>query len=602
MLIAEYSHLIKRSVLYQENVKKSRKINKNMIFSLYFFVVLFRFLYLIFYNKTDISLLEYSILLLFVVVPLLMLFSLQYQMFKFIPRLFLILNLFFVIHSLRSPQQFYVEIISISIYSIISYSFLKKVEAIIFNWFFFISCFLVFFPFRSFFELKETNDFYYIMLLGTFIIISIISYYRALEQKSGIENMVQEIFFDKITGLPEWQLLKLRLQDKADEHIGIFRICNFDHVYKSFGEEDCSQLLLQVKEKIENSPLCHGIEFFKLRGGDFIFLWVGSHSREDIEQRLIEIMNVFSVFSIRLNERVIYINAVLGSVPSRGSAVNILNNAEYAVELAELKHKPFILLSDCERPIGSSGYNKPFQVLLDCLEHDRVHVYYQPIVDLKTEVLVKAEALVRFLDSNGNLLEIAPLLRCAYSTGLNKNLTKLIIEKASSWSIENNCDVAINIGFEDLINSEVMESILSVLQNFKHYGRILTLEILESSGVLDTDVSFNNLLILRHSGAQIAIDDFGTGFANFDRVFLLQPDIIKFDGSLIEELPYSEDARYLISVVKQLADKNNIQTVAEHVSSPEILKFVRQYQIDHVQGFLFGKPSPENIFNVVAIK
>jgi EAL domain-containing protein (putative c-di-GMP-specific phosphodiesterase class I) len=493
---------------------------------------------------------------------------------------------------MRSVQGLYFEIVLISIFPIISYLFMKLKEAIIFNWLYFISCVLLFFPLHDRLQLRESEVMYSLILLATFIVVSIITFYSALEHKAHLNDMKKEIFFDGSTGLPNWHLLKHRLDEGLTGYVAILRISNFSEIHKIKGVDISGKILLSVKKKMESFSEFNNLEIFKLRWGDFAILWEKEILLNRVDWNLKRIMDSFSIFSVSINDNIVYLKTISGAVPAIGDSAGILHHAECAVELAELKQKPHIIIPDYEKHKRKDEYNKPFQVLLDCFEHDRIQLHYQPIVNLKTNEIVKVEALVRFYDGSGLSLDITPILNSCYLTGMNKKLTRLILEMATKWSVENECDIAVNIGFEDLIDPDIIKCILFTLEDLKGCNRKLTLEVLESSAVLDTDLSFNNLLILRYSGALVAIDDFGSGFANFDRIISMKPDIIKFDGSLIKQLPFNEDSRFLVSMIRKLAEKNGMETVAEHVENREILEYVELYGIDHVQGFLFGKPSP----------
>jgi len=597
MIEKKYIELIENSPNYQDILNKTRKSQKVMMAALYCFGLMFSLYYFFFIVKSETIYFPLQISIALSTTMLVAIYSFYSKTTSYIPSYFLVLDFFLLVLSLRHPQEIYIEIILISIFPVISFLYLKKRKAVIFNLAFFIISLLLFSTFDSFLGLRQSETSYYIILLATFIVISIIAYYSSIEKHEHLWGIIRAAFYDNQTELPAWQLLKLRMISTNDESLTIFRISNFQEIQKSLGVEISNKILCCVRDKLINCMDCDFSELFKLRGNDFVFLWESSCSLDDVENYLKKMMELFRIFSVRVDDNVVYLKAVAGTVPVVGDPVDVLHNAEYAVQLAELKLKPHILISDCEMAGSSDEYNKPFQILLDCFENNRIQLYYQSIIDLKSREMIKAEALVRFFDINGRALDIGPILKSTYSTGMNQKLTKFVLEEASIWALENKMDISVNIGFEDLINQDVIISILSVLQKFKIANRMLTLEVLESSSILDSALSYNNLLVLRNSGALIAIDDFGKGFANFDRILSLQPDIIKFDGALVKELPHNEDARYLVLMITKLAVKNGMKTVAEHVEDAEILDSLRDFTIDQVQGYYFGKPSP--VLNVL---
>ena len=95
-------------------------------------------------------------------------------------------------------------------------------------------------------------------------------------------------------------------------------------------------------------------------------------------------------------------------------------------------------------------------------------------------------------------------------------------------------------------------------------------------------------------GCKIAIDDFGSGYANFEHIAKLNVDYIKIDGSLILEIEKDILHTTIVEMLANFANKMNIKTIAEYVSSDSIHKIVKSFGINESQGFLFGKPMPYN--------
>ncbi len=588
----DYLRIIEKSTIYRAILVKNTRNLKKMMISLYSFGFLIAVL---FYFISDMSgIVKFTMyqgfnLLLIASFGSLSIFKkTQYLSPVFI----LVLDFYFVYNSLKLPKDLYVEFLLIPIIPIITYLFFKMRTAIILNWSLFVIFLLFFFPLNSILGFRDSENGYYFILLADFILVSIFSFYTSLDQNQHIQQIIKEVFFDKSTSLPDWNLLKLRIRPLNNEHLCLFRITNYAQIRKSSGIELSNWIFFKVKEKMLNSPEFSDLDVFKLRGEDFVFLWDSSYSQDDVQAHLNRIMDKFGLFSIRLNDSVVYIKSVAGSVSINSEIDETFQRAELAIEKAKIIQKSHSHISSTEKRESYESSADSFQKLVDALKNDRVDLHFQPIVDLRTDELAKMEALVRFSGFHGEIIPIAPLLKSAYSTGLNHTLTILILEKATDWSLQNNCNISVNIAYEDLIHPGVIEAAMIVIAKLDKKNLQLTLEILESSEIYDEELSSMNLQILRNRGALIAIDDFGAGYANFDRIFKLQPDIIKFDGSLIKELSLNEDARYLVSMVSRLAEKNGIKTVAEFVETETSLELVRKYGITYAQGYYFGKPSP----------
>ncbi|MBF0335366.1 MAG: EAL domain-containing protein, partial [Alphaproteobacteria bacterium] len=93
-------------------------------------------------------------------------------------------------------------------------------------------------------------------------------------------------------------------------------------------------------------------------------------------------------------------------------------------------------------------------------------------------------------------------------------------------------------------------------------------------------------------GCLVAIDDFGTGYSNFTHLMRLDADYLKIDGSIIRNVVEDRNAQILVRTLVDFANRLNMETIAEFVSSPEILATVTRLGVDYSQGFHLGKPEP----------
>jgi EAL domain-containing protein (putative c-di-GMP-specific phosphodiesterase class I) len=93
-------------------------------------------------------------------------------------------------------------------------------------------------------------------------------------------------------------------------------------------------------------------------------------------------------------------------------------------------------------------------------------------------------------------------------------------------------------------------------------------------------------------GCKIAIDDFGTGYSNFAYLIKLHVDYIKIDGSIIKNLTTQQEALWILETIVNFTKRLDIKTIAEFVSSPEILHIVKSLGINESQGFYLGQPAP----------
>jgi EAL domain-containing protein (putative c-di-GMP-specific phosphodiesterase class I) len=139
------------------------------------------------------------------------------------------------------------------------------------------------------------------------------------------------------------------------------------------------------------------------------------------------------------------------------------------------------------------------------------------------------------------------------------------------------------------------EYLLELLKNNSDITDKLIFELLEDKDTQDYEYVNNFISHARAFGVKIAIDDFGSGYSNFIRIIEFKPDIIKIDGSLIEDIVQSESNRKTVKAIKVFADSIGAKTVAEYVTNKKTYEIVDDIGIDYAQGFYIGKPEPKLI-------
>jgi len=132
----------------------------------------------------------------------------------------------------------------------------------------------------------------------------------------------------------------------------------------------------------------------------------------------------------------------------------------------------------------------------------------------------------------------------------------------------------------------------------KYGGKGITFEIVESEDIQNYKLLEEFILLVKSYGCKVSIDDFGSGYSNFTQILQLNIDYIKLDGSLIEKLNSDVNVKHMIKGLLEYAKNANIKTIAEFVSSKELVDSVKELGIDYMQGYYYGEPKPENYYRM----
>ncbi len=269
----------------------------------------------------------------------------------------------------------------------------------------------------------------------------------------------------------------------------------------------------------------------------------------------------------------------------------LLENADIALKIAKKNKKDFLVYD--ETMYMSKEYEKNFEWtkrLKRAIEEDKIVPLFQPVVDNKTQKIVKYEALMRIMDNNGAYITPIHFLELAKKNKLYHQLTKIMIEKTFKKFENLPYSVSINISVEDILNKEINRFILDKLKN-TGMGEKIVFEIIESEGIENFEQVLEFINKIKIYGAKISIDDFGTGYSNFDYLMKLKVDYIKIDGSMIRGIDTDKNSQMVTKTIVNFAKNMGIKTVAEFVHSKNVFMKVQELDVDFSQGYYFGEPT-----------
>jgi diguanylate cyclase (GGDEF)-like protein len=235
--------------------------------------------------------------------------------------------------------------------------------------------------------------------------------------------------------------------------------------------------------------------------------------------------------------------------------------------------------------------------LRKALAGDELVLHYQPQVDLVLGHPVGAEGLVRWQHPQHGLLGPLEFIEVAERTGLIKDLThrvlKLGLRDLRSWQEQGrSLSLSLNISVRSLLDRQFPEEVGQLLSLYGIDGHALTLELTESSLMVDPEVARQTIARLSELGVSVAIDDFGTGYSSLAYLTDLPIGELKIDKSFVSAL--SSDARNAIVVRStiELAHNLGLRTVAEGIEDAFTLERLRGLGCELAQGFFLSRPLP----------
>ena len=228
------------------------------------------------------------------------------------------------------------------------------------------------------------------------------------------------------------------------------------------------------------------------------------------------------------------------------------------------------------------------------LREDELDVFYQPRIDLKTNRVVAAEALLRWFHPERGYISPCKYIPLCEEIGIIGEIGAFVLRKACEqlalWQEQGlSIDVSVNVSPKQFQREGFIAVTEKILQNAHVTPDKIELEITESSLIGDSEIVSERIKRLESLGVRIALDDFGTGYSNLAHISRFSVNCIKVDRSVVGELPGSGP---LLSLILALAKQINASVVAEGVETDGQLTWLRHKGCDQVQGFYYSKAVP----------
>ncbi len=420
------------------------------------------------------------------------------------------------------------------------------------------------------------------------------------------EELRTQATMDALTNLPNRRMFTERLQQelakarREHEQLALFFVDldRFKEVNDTLGH-DIGDYLLQEAAKRLQSCLRDSDIVARFGGDEFVVLLtsVGQlSSLGGVAQSIIKIL----AEPYSLNGRVAYVSASVGiaSYPADAQVASELisyaDQAMYAAKQAGRNGYRFFtatMQAVADERVGLLNDLRKALVL------EQLQVVFQPIVDAKTEKVVKAEALLRWTHPERGAVPPSKFIPLAEDTGLIVDIGSWVIKQsitlARHWREQAGSDqiqVSINISPRQFAVEGAVETWLEWVADAGLPTQCVSVELTESLLLDDEGGVKQKLSSLRDAGVQLALDDFGTGYSAMAYLKKFNIDYLKIDGSFIRDLENDENDCAIAETIVLMAGKLGMRSIAECVENEQQRDMLLKFGCDYLQGYLYAKP------------
>lgn len=432
------------------------------------------------------------------------------------------------------------------------------------------------------------------------------------ERKKAEETIFHQAHIDLLTGLPNRRLFKDRLQQalinahRQQQQLALmfFDLDHFKYINDTLGHDAGDDLLIEATQRIQ---MCiRESDTLARPGGDeFTLIMADLHDPNGVDRVAQSILEVMSQPFILKNESC-YISISIGIAMYPNDAANaddLLNKADQAMYAAKkLGRSQFCYFTPTMQALAENRLRLANDLRTAIIEK-QFSLVYQPIVELNTGDVEKAEALIRWqhpIRGSVNPMEfIAVAEDCGAIKALGEWVFLQVADQVAIWrqTLAPQFQVSVNkspIQFQS--HKEGYRDWIEHLQQLNLPGNAITVEITEGLLLNASQLVTDKLMSIRAAGMQISIDDFGTGYSSLSYLKKYQIDYLKIDRSFVSNLTIDSTDMVICEAMILMAHKLGIKVIAEGIESEEQLQLLKQAGCDYGQGFLFSKPLPAVVF------
>lgn len=428
------------------------------------------------------------------------------------------------------------------------------------------------------------------------------------DQKNKDELIWKHANFDRLTGLPNRSLSFDRLEQELkkarsdDGCVGVMCIDldRFTGINDMLGHDQGDAVLIETAARLRACVL-ETATLGRLGGDSFAVIVAGPRAHLELNAAAIvdALARPFDAGTDR-----IHLSASIGITlypDDAQDAHGLMNGAEQAMVRAKRAGGNRFQYFAAALQQSALAKLRLSRDLRHAIAGNELVMHYQPIVDMRTGRIRKAEALIRWLPPTHGLIGPAQFIPLAEESGLIVQIGNWVIDEAiasvARWQRELGIDIELSVNQSPVQFEHGGDvSWIKRLAQAALPAHSITVEITESMLVNDSDRMRTNLKLLQENGAKVSLDDFGTGFSALSYLKLFDVDYLKIDKSFIHHLEANENDKALTQAIIDMAHKLHIETIAEGVETTAQRDILTAFGCDYLQGYLYSPPAAREVF------
>ena len=428
---------------------------------------------------------------------------------------------------------------------------------------------------------------------------------KNLKLTENEEQLNKLVYYDVLTGLPNRNMLIERLaflcemfrDEKTGFAVAFIDLDNFKKINDTLGHKKGDLLLKTIAQQMQE--LIHSNDLLGRLGGDEFALIIQQKMNEEAIFEYVESLRLYFQRPICLDDTEINITASFGVsiFPKDGiTTYELLQYSDIAMYQAKKVGKNGIKVFHKSMNDGILRRAEIEKQLAQAMKNQEFFLAFQPQYCATSKNLRGYEALIRWnspvfgtvspmkfipiTEELGTIVQIGEwILRTAC-------VTQLYLQEKSGRPMV----MSVNISAVQFMDHNFFNMVKTIVSETGIEPHNLELEITESIFITSINKVVDELNNLKELGIQIALDDFGTGYSSLSYLQKLPIDLLKIDKSFIDMIDEPDSKKQIVGAIIALMHQLDVPVIAEGVETKHQLQYLREFDCDFVQGYLWGKP------------
>lgn len=424
------------------------------------------------------------------------------------------------------------------------------------------------------------------------------------ERQEFEDRIWHQANYDPLTDLPNrnlfedraTQLIKEFSRGRQQFAVLMIDLDGFKDVNDTLGHDMGDELLVQASHRIHDC-IRQSDTLARFGGDEFVVILTNVGNLDDIEKVATKITHSLTQeFKLQHGEAFVSASIGITRFPADADAViDLLKNADQAMYLAKQRGRNrFHFFTD---DLRNEALDRMALIndLRVATAEQAFELHYQPILDIASGAVHKAEALLRWNRDQRGWVSPAVFVPLAEETRLIVDIGEWVFKTATAqvkaWQDK------FDEGFQISVNTSPIQFESEIVSDFKRYlheqqvaGRRIGIEITESLFMTSNDDVVETLLGFRDAGIEVSLDDFGTGYSSLSYLKKFDIDYLKIDRSFVQNLREDSDDLALCAAIIMMAHRLGIKVVAEGIETEVQRDLLQTIGCDFGQGYFYSKP------------